>query len=50
LRHLSTFDHNGINQVAICETRTGKIAILQERTKQDLQALQARVQQFSARK
>jgi streptogramin lyase len=50
LRHLSTFDHNGINQVAICETRTGKIAILQERTKQDLQALQARVQQLSARK
>jgi streptogramin lyase len=50
LRHLSTFDHDGIIQVAICETRTGKIAILQERSKQDLQALQTKVQQLSAQK
>jgi virginiamycin B lyase len=50
LRHLSTFDHHGTVQVAICETRTGKIAILQERSKQELQALQAQVQQLSAQK
>jgi streptogramin lyase len=50
LRHLSTYNNNGTVQVAICETRTGKIAILQERSKQELQALQARVQQLSARK
>jgi len=50
LRHLSTFDNQGTVQVAICETRTGKIAVLQERTKRELQALQAQVQQLSAEK
>jgi streptogramin lyase len=48
LRHLSTFDRNGITQVAITETRTGKVAILQVRSKQELQALKEQVQQLSA--
>jgi hypothetical protein len=49
MRHVAISELHGSTEAVLSEFRVGKVAVMQFRTKDDLQALQTQVQQMEAR-